>query len=215
MFVALFATHELIRAHRFEVIKERNFKSMKKIFYILSVLVLVTLTSCDPVEFGFSLLAGAGGNGNPTRVGPPMMMVPIYERDEEVMLKSPRTANELSRIYSYPPLVFMVEKEEGLHIIDNQDPKAPQNIKFLSIPGLKDVEFRENICYASTTARLMAIELQADTAIILQQFFLQGARAGFSDFPPNYSGYFVCPHPERTVIGWKQEEMNEKPNCRK
>lgn len=188
---------------------------MKKISYILSVFVLVTLTSCDPIEFGFSLLANAGGDGNLNPVGPSMMMTPIYERDEEVMLRPPRAAEELSRIYSFPPLVFMVEKEEGLHIIDNRDPAAPQNIKFLSIPGLKDVEFRDNICYASTTARLMAIEVQPDTAIILQQFFLQGSRAGRSDYPPNYSGYFVCPDPERTVIGWQQEVMTEKPNCRK
>ena len=183
------------------------------LWYLCSFGLLITLSSCDSIlDIGFTALTGGGGGGNR---GPRTMMVPVYEDSDTVRMVSARPAENLSRIYSFPPYVFLVEEGKGLHIVNNLNPKEPKNMRFLNIPKVKDIEFSGNICYASTGHQIMAIALLQDTAVLLQRLLDPAVVNLGQEYPLNYTGYFVCPDLDRKVIDWQKEIMYEEPNCRK
>ena len=46
-----------------------------------------------------------------------------------------------------------------MHIIDNQDPKNPQNIAFIQVPGNIDFAMKSSVMYVDNAVDLVAINL--------------------------------------------------------
>ena len=94
---------------------------------------------------------------------------PIYtlysELREAVQTETPRALTHPGKIYFLYPYVFINELNKGVHIIDNSDPTAPQNIAFINIPGNVDIAIRDNILYADSYIDLVAIDIHDITNI--------------------------------------------------
>ncbi len=89
---------------------------------------------------------------------------PVFKTLEEIRnttakLESGRELKSPGKIYFYNNLIFINEKREGVHIIDNSQPSSPQKTKFLSIPGNDDIAVRNGMLYANSYIDLLAIDL--------------------------------------------------------
>ncbi len=76
----------------------------------------------------------------------------------DISTEGPREMIETGKIYFYNDFILINEKYEGIHIIDNSNPEAPNNIAFVNIPGNLDVAIRDNIMYADNYVDLLTID---------------------------------------------------------
>ncbi|AYA37353.1 hypothetical protein D3Y59_10005 [Hymenobacter oligotrophus] len=83
--------------------------------------------------------------------------------EQSVALVPARTMRNTGKIYLKDKYVFINERYEGIHIIDNHDPAQPRNVGFLRIPGNVDVAMRGALLYADNAVDLVTVNL-ADPA---------------------------------------------------
>ena len=77
-------------------------------------------------------------------------------KDYLATLKSeaPRTIQTTGKIYVKDNYIFVSDPNEGIHIIDNSHPAAPENIAFLKVMGNVDMAIKGNILYADSYSNL-------------------------------------------------------------
>ncbi|MFY8128873.1 MAG: LVIVD repeat-containing protein [Chitinophagaceae bacterium] len=63
--------------------------------------------------------------------------------------------------------VFVNEKNEGIHVIDNTNPSSPINKTFINIPGNLDVAVKDNILYADCYNDVVAINISNPNNIVI------------------------------------------------
>lgn len=88
---------------------------------------------------------------------------PVYLSFEElrssVKSAESRPLEKPGKIYFKDGYLFINEKFEGVHIIDNRNPAAPQNIGFITIPGNVDIAIKDDILYADSYIDMVAIDI--------------------------------------------------------
>jgi len=88
---------------------------------------------------------------------------PVYMTHEEfvnsVALDESRDLKEPGKIYFYDGYLFVNEVNKGVHIIDNRDPSAPQNIGFINIPANKDIAVNGDLLYADSQKDLLVFDI--------------------------------------------------------
>lgn len=88
---------------------------------------------------------------------------PIYSTSAaikaSVKQEAAKPLSQIGRIYFKDGFLFINEAGEGIHIIDNRNPAAPQNISFLTIPGNYDLAIRGNTLYADSYVDLVAFDV--------------------------------------------------------
>ena len=67
---------------------------------------------------------------------------------------------EPSGFYVYGDYLFIVDRNAGLHILDNRDNDNPQALSFLPIPGGQGIAVRNDILYISQYLDLLAFDLR-------------------------------------------------------
>lgn len=97
---------------------------------------------------------------------------PVYVDTEAIRVDVTSSAAQAienpGKIYSYGKYLFINEQREGLHIIDNSEPRDPQNIGFINIPGNFDMAIRNDVLYADSYVDLLAIDVSDPTSPKLQ-----------------------------------------------
>lgn len=63
------------------------------------------------------------------------------------------------KIYYKDGFVFINEVKEGIHIVDNRDPRNPRRISFIQIPGNFDLAIKGNTLYADSYIDLLALNI--------------------------------------------------------
>ena len=76
------------------------------------------------------------------------------------------------KIYAKDQFVFVNELYKGIHVIDNSNPAAPQNISFINIPGNVDMAIRDNILFADAGPDLLAIDISDPTQVKVKNYTL-------------------------------------------
>ncbi|MFN0217147.1 MAG: LVIVD repeat-containing protein [Saprospiraceae bacterium] len=88
---------------------------------------------------------------------------PIYKTVSEcrvgISVQAPREMRKPGKIYALGNFLFINEKQEGIHVVDNSNPANPQKIAFWSIPGNVDMAIRNNILYADQYIDLLTIDI--------------------------------------------------------
>ncbi|MEM0993577.1 MAG: hypothetical protein AAGI49_11135 [Bacteroidota bacterium] len=88
---------------------------------------------------------------------------PVYRQASDIRLpvesESPRALENPGKIYYYQQYMFINERQEGIHVIDNSDPENPQNIAFITIPGNVDMAVRGNTMYADNYMDLLVLDI--------------------------------------------------------
>lgn len=130
---------------------------------------------------------------------------PVYKLASEfrvgVSAEAPRNLEKPGKIYAFGSYLFINERQEGIHVIDNTDPSNPQNIAFWNIPGNVDMAIRGNYLYADQYVDLLTIDIsnmQSPALVCSSQDAFQ-----LNGFTPG-QGY---------LIEWKQTEVTEDVPC--
>lgn len=88
---------------------------------------------------------------------------PVYMSYEDlrkaVKVTSPRDLENPGKIYFKDGYIYVNEELKGVHIIDNRNPKNPQNVGFIEIPGNVDIAIKNNTMYADSYIDLVAIDI--------------------------------------------------------
>ena len=88
---------------------------------------------------------------------------PVYMSREElnnsVKFETARPLKNTGKIFMKGSYVFVGEKYEGVHIIDNRNPRDPKNVGFIAIAGNVDVATKGNVLYADNAVDLVAIDI--------------------------------------------------------
>ncbi len=88
---------------------------------------------------------------------------PVYLKATEFRKPIKATASQVLRypgkIYYKDDKIFINEKGKGIHVIDNQQPEAPQHIRFIEIPGNYDLAIQGNTLYADNYTDLIALDI--------------------------------------------------------
>jgi hypothetical protein len=119
-------------------------------FTLLCVGTGILLSASDPVYYGD--------------------YTPVFmqraEMERAVKLESPQPLRDPGKIYLYDKYILVNEKYKGIHIIDNSNPAAPQNVAFLHIDGCIDMAMKNNVLYADNAIDLIALKTSADFATV-------------------------------------------------
>ena len=143
-------------------------------------------------------------------------MRPIYVTElEATTIESlpPQPIEKLGKIYYKDGLIYVNESNYGVHVIDNADPANPIKIKFLKIPGCRDIAIKGNYLYADNAGDLITIDI-TDLNQPKVTSRLKGVQSFISQaFPEFYEGYFECVEEERgVIIGWEEAVLKD-PKC--
>jgi hypothetical protein len=88
---------------------------------------------------------------------------PVYKTPAEcrvgIVAQGPRELRNPGKIYAFSHYLFINELNEGIHVIDNSDPAAPQKIAFWSIPGNVDIAIRGQYLYADQYVDLLTVDI--------------------------------------------------------
>lgn len=110
------------------------------------------------------------------------------------------------KIYLSGDYLFINERYEGIHVIDNRDPAHPQPVSFLRIPGNVDLATQGTVLYADNGPDLVAIDI-SDPAHARQ---LSRTRNAFRELPMPAAGVLeeACQPINRPtdvlVVGWRK-----------
>lgn len=89
---------------------------------------------------------------------------PVYMTKDEIRLgtvttEEPRELEDIAQFYYYNQHIFITERKEGVHIIDNRNPESPQTVAFLNIPGAENMAIKDDILYVNNYIDLLAIDV--------------------------------------------------------
>ena len=70
---------------------------------------------------------------------------------------------ETGKIYVKGNYVFISEKYQGIHVIDNHNTSAPINLGFFRVPGCVDMAIKGNVLYVDNAVDLVAITFDSIT----------------------------------------------------
>ena len=144
-----------------------------------------------------------------------MGLRPIYDQSEAALLITvdpPGSLQEPGRIYTRGSNLYINEKNMGIHVLDNTDPRSPVYKSFISIPGNVNIAIKDDVFYANNHCDLVALKIVEDTVIVLQR--LKNVFPSYNE-PESFGVYFECVDDSKgLVVGW-EEALLKRPQCYK
>lgn len=143
---------------------------------------------------------------------------PIYLPKEDAARIAVLPAQPLKqpgKIYSKDTLIFVNELGKGIHVINNKNPRSPQNIAFVSIPGNVDMAVKSSTLYADNFTDLVVLNLTNPKNITLVKRVSKALPGNIQDYPPYTNVYFECVDPSKGVVAGWEKTMLKNPKCRR
>lgn len=163
------------------------------------------------------LLAGCVGDTD-FRTGEILAYAPVYATQmeiDDIGIAAPKATTRAGKIYAYNQYLFQVEQAEGIHIIDNADPRAARKVGFLKVPFCTEIAIRGGYLYTNHVDDLVVFNLanMAQPQLVKR---LEGAFPQIDQKHPPFSNtYFECADPQKgIVVRWEQKVM-KVPACRR
>ncbi|NIJ54993.1 hypothetical protein [Dyadobacter arcticus] len=140
---------------------------------------------------------------------------PIYSTVEDlakIQVSAPQPLVQPGKIYVFDPYIFINESGKGIHIIDNSDPKNPQNLSFIAITGNYDMAVKGNWLYADNLSNLLVFDISDPKTPKLAKTIADAIPV--NNYPPFNNIYFECAESKKgIVVGWEKVPMSEQPKC--
>lgn len=137
---------------------------------------------------------------------------PVYITYEElrasVASDAPHALKNPGKIWFSDNYIFINEKNEGIHVINNVNPSSPVNEAFIKIPGNLDLAVRNHTLYADSYIDLVAIDVSNPASITvtkrIENALPQRGTAGFSN-----SWDFAATDPNGVITHYNQVAVTE------
>jgi len=75
-------------------------------------------------------------------------------------IKAPREIDKAGKIYVYKNIIFVNEKNKGIHVVDNTVKETPIRKKFIEIPGNIDIAVKGGYLYADSYTDLVILDVR-------------------------------------------------------
>jgi hypothetical protein len=167
-------------------------KPLKTIlFTIACVATGILLSSSEPVFFGD--------------------YAPVYmdrsAMEAAVKMEAAQPLRATGKIYLYGQYILVNEKFKGIHVIDNSNPAAPQNIAFLHIDGCIDMAMKNNVLYADNAIDLIAIKTTDNFSSVQVTERIKNIFPETEAPDGNWSSYYVNQFRPRNgiLVAWKKK----------
>lgn len=138
--------------------------------------------------------------------------VPVYMGLDEfrgaVKTTGPRALVNPGKIYFKDNFIFVNEFHEGVHVINNANPSAPETVAFVQIPGNVDIAVRNNILYADSYIDLVAIDI-SDPANPVEVDRVKDAFPKVLPEPDMNYPVYGLDFSKGVVTGWETREITE------
>ncbi len=89
--------------------------------------------------------------------------VTVYKNKSEIIndisMKSASDIQNAGKIFYKDGYIFLTEAHEGVHIINNLDPRNPINEAFLNVPGAYDVTIKDDRLYCDNYTDLVVFDI--------------------------------------------------------
>lgn len=132
-------------------------------------------------------------------------------KEEAVDISEPEPIQQSGKIYAYKDYVFVNDLYRGIHIINNENPEAPENIAFIKLEGNNDISIKDNRLYADSYGDLVIFDISDINNIptakrienaIYQEFW---CTVGFDvDWPEaDYFDYSEFDAGNEAIVGWE------------
>jgi len=118
-----------------------------KVLFVLSLFLSVSCSNKDDTGETVSFT-----------VGKPIKMS-ISEIRNAVAVENPQPTTESGKMYQYEDYVFVNESNEGVHVIKGLEEEHLQKVKFLRVPGNKDISVRDGFLYADSYFDLVVFDI--------------------------------------------------------
>lgn len=168
---------------------------MKTIKYIVVICLLGFFSSC---------------NSDDTPKEQAVFAVPIVKSlaaiRSSVAVSGARATDSDGKIYVTENYLFYIARESGIHIFDNHNPAAPQNIAFISLDGVHDIAVKNNTLYADNYTDLTVFDISDIHNIHLIQT-VEDAVSFYPSYPDSaeFYDYTVTAGPDELVVGFTLE----------
>ncbi len=143
---------------------------------------------------------------------------PVYAQGDDwqdVRVSNSEIIRQLGKIYYKEPYIYVNEVNKGIHIIDNTIPTQPQSVKFIHIPGSKDIAIKGDFLYSDNVTDLVVLDISDFNTIQVVNRISNIYPPVEQNFPEFHTGYFECVDPSKgTVIGW-ESALLDNPKCRR
>lgn len=144
-------------------------------------------------------------------------LTPIYMSSDElkasVKMENQKAINTTGKIYFKDDIIYIAEPGNGIHVIDNKDPYAPQNIGFITIPGSAEVAVKNNTILASSATDLVSINVDDPNAPRVTGR-LENAFPFVMPTDASRIKEYQTPDPSMgAVVGWKEQVTTEESPC--
>jgi hypothetical protein len=140
---------------------------------------------------------------------------PIYTDAEKVAKVEIIDAKPLAvpgKIYLLDPYLFINEPGQGIHIVNNADPRNPKNLSFISIQGNYDIAAKGDFLYADNLSNLLVFDISDPKAPKLVKKVADVIPT--KNYPPYNNVYFECVESKKGIVtGWEKVPMSKRPNC--
>ena len=172
------------------------------------LLISLLLSACTPDETTPSSIEG---------------YTPVYAQDvstlKTIKAEPPRSTVNGGKIYTVGNLLFQVEQDSGIHILNYVNPSSPQKLGFVKSFLCKEISVKNGFIYTNNLSDLVVIDINNPAEVKevgrTPNVFPDLA----SQYPPKNSinqfarVYFECPDPKKgAVIAWKKQPINN-PKC--
>jgi len=147
--------------------------------------------------------------------------VPVYSNNisavKQIVSEAPRKTIHGGKIYTVGDLLFQVEQDSGIHIINYADVHNPQKLGFIRSFSCKELSIKNGFIYTNNLSDLVVIDITNPTNI----HEVSRVAGVFPDlalqYPPKdvlaYRTYFECADPSKgVVVGWNKQSI-KNPKC--
>ncbi|MFN4006465.1 MAG: LVIVD repeat-containing protein [Chitinophagaceae bacterium] len=99
---------------------------------------------------------------------------PVYATRDQVRnsigTQNPRAFEATSKLVYWNDMIFLVENDKGVHVIDYTNSNNPVNRSFIYIPGCRDIAIHQATLYADCYTDLVAMDISNPTQATLKSF---------------------------------------------
>lgn len=177
---------------------------MRKQLTLLAILpLIIALTACPSIDDG--IVDEPGPWSEETRYTP--IFIAREDMDKGINFMQEKALSNPGKIYTWNQFIMINEKYEGVHFYDNTNPRSPQKIGFLSVPGNIDMAVKDGFLYVDNAVDLLAINISALPEVSLskriQNVFPELTPPDLPYVPLNYSSE---KRPANTIIvKWEEK----------
>ena len=125
---------------------------MKKILLFAAVIMATVFTGCK--DSGYD-----GTDVVELMENEPVFMSVKEFRSKAIKTKSAQPIKEQGKICFYDGYLYISEPGEGIHIIDNRNPRSPKAVGFVELEGNTDISVRNDRLYADSYVDLLWFDL--------------------------------------------------------